>query len=473
MIAILLGTFGQVILSFISVKLATAILSVEAYGQISLFSALYSVFSLTLLNPVGMFFNRKLHFWINNGKINYYFWLYIGYLLLVSLFVALLLIVASHFNIVFIKKINLFWLVIVVCSSVFFSTSNVVIISFVNQLGKRWSFMLLTFFTALLSLILSLILVTWITPGAVYWQLGQIGGQAIIVLCASFLFSKFAFNPTLYANKLTKKNFQNVLFFCIPVAISVGLVWVQTQSYRFIVGEKIGLATLGIFYAGYSIGSMIIITFETVVTTYFLPKFYREISACNSKNYVDIWQKYGNAVLPSLFLTAIFSIIFSSELTRLLLSDKFQIAAKYVMWGALVETGRVIASTFAYLTHAKMKTKELILPYFIGAIISFALVYLLVPIFGISAVGYSLVLSSLSVIVVMQLTIVKGIPLGFYWGSLAKSSLYSIVFLFLVLLIKRLFPFHLNFVNAFLTLIGFGFLYLIFTYNLLRGSLRI
>lgn len=471
MLAILIGRFGQIILSILSVKLATSLLSPDVYGQISLFAALFLVFSLTFINPIGMFYNRNLHSWIKNGEIKFYLQIFLVYLILVAGVAASLGIAAGFFGVNIVKNINSLWVVIVLGSGIIFANVNLQFISFLNLLGKRISFVLLTFFTALMALIGSLVLIYGFMPKAEYWQLGQMLGQAVVGIIAGYLLFK-CIKHAPQVNGNLQLNYKKIVSFAVPVGLAVGLAWVQTQSYPFVIGSKIGLTALGLFYAGYNIGSVIIITFETVVTSYFLPSFYQGVAVAEPSQYPYVWKKYANAILPPLFLTMIFIIIFSPELTRILLGDKFQLAAKYVMWGALAEAGRVVVSTLAYFAHANLNTKALIIPNALGALFSLLLMFLFIPVLGVNAVGIALVLANIVVAIVMHYTCKQNLIGILLSKKLGKALFYAALILLIAGISKRFFPSPMSLVGSIAIIIIFGLIYFAFAYQLFYESIK-
>ena len=52
----------------------------------------------------------------------------------------------------------------------------------------------------------------------------------------------------------------------------------QGQGYRYLLEGQLGLAQLGLFVAGYGISAGMIAGFESVLTTYFQPRLYRDVS---------------------------------------------------------------------------------------------------------------------------------------------------------------------------------------------------
>jgi len=170
---------------------------------------------------------------------------------------------------------------------------------------------------------------------------------------------------------------------------------VQSQAYRYQLTSSLGLAELGLFVAGFGISSGLIAGFDSMVTTYFGPIFYRRLSNMGDEHHGSVWQDYANVVIPSLLLTGFFIIAIAPELTKILLGPLFQESGIYVIWGAMAEVARTAVGVYALGAHARMNTRLLIVPNFLGAVLALILVQILAPIYGLQGVGAALLIASL------------------------------------------------------------------------------
>lgn len=473
MLIIVIGRFFQIILAFLTVKLATTLLTPAAYGQMSQLVALTSGFTLVLVNPVGMFINRRLHTWELQGKVPQYFMRYGLYLLLICFFSAFFISVVNYFSPI-IDGMHVIWIIIIVCLSLFFNTANQTFIPSLNLLDFRNWFVVLTLATLIASLILSVFICYILAAAPEYWQLGQVLGQAILGIVAGIIFFRLLKPAVVQPHSShTSSGLVTLITFAWPLAFSVGLTWLQSQSYRFTVSNEVGLTALGLFVAGYGISAAIIASFESVLTTYFLPKFYRQIASNDNQQQIQAWQQYAEAVLPALLLTSAFIIGFAHELTQILLGSKFQAAWSFVIWGAFAEAGRVIVATYAFIAHARMKTYSLLLPNLIGAVSALILLKLLTPLFNIEGVGIALTGASAVVILAMHIILRKQLPITLPWQALAKALLYIVGIMALLLLANLLFGATISVWEALIKLAGFGLLYLVSVYGLIYKTIKV
>jgi O-antigen/teichoic acid export membrane protein len=389
-------------------RVATSLLSPEEMGKVSLVLTTIAFFAMFLINPVGTFINRRLHSWQASGVARRYLIKYSYYLLLVS-FIAAATLPLIYATGVVNFGISMGWLIFLVCGTLLFNTVNQTAIPSLNMLGDSGRFMLLSIATIATGFAFALLLVWLEKPVAQYWVLGLLAGQALVgVIGARVLFTRLRKPDSGHApTKISRRHRMTLFSFAWPVAFAAGLSWMQGQGYRYLLEGQLGLAHLGLFVAGYGISAGMIAGFESVLTTYFQPRLYREASSNIPDDQALAWQRYAAAVIPSLVLTTAFIMMLAPELTRLFLGENFQTAAEYVIWGALAEAARVLTGIYSLIAHVHMRTRWLILPNLIGAALSIILCALLIPGFGAAGAGMGLVLAGFAVVVTMHFLLAR------------------------------------------------------------------
>lgn len=417
MIIIILGRAAQFILALVMLRVATTLLSPEEMGRVSLVLTTSAFFVLFLVNPVGMFINRRLHAWQASGVARHYLIRYVGYLLMVALFAAIILPLLYMSEVVDFG-VALGWLLLLICGSLLFNTINQTAIPSLNMLGDSKGFVLLTVATIAASFALATLLVLSVQPVAQYWLLGLLLGQTLLaVFGTKILFTRLATSdiPKKVVPTIHKRHLQVLFNFAWPVALAAGFGWVQGQGYRYLMEGQLGLAQLGLFVAGYGISAGMIAAFESVLTTYFQPRLYRDVSTAHPDQQALAWHRYAAAVIPSLILTVALIVMLAPELTRLLLGESFQSAASFVVWGALAEAARVLMGVYSLIAHVHMRTHWLILPNMVGAVLSIVLCALLIPESGATGAGIGLAISGFTVVALMHLLLARrvggGIPI--------------------------------------------------------------
>ncbi len=413
MITIIFGRAAQFLLALAMMRVATTLLSPEEMGRVSLILTTIAFFAMFLVNPVGMFINRRLHAWQASGVARYYLSRYVGYLLLVALIAAAVLPLLNMSGVLGFG-ISTGWLILLVSGTLLFNTINQTSIPSLNLLGDSRQFVLLSVVTIAASFGCATLLVKMVQPAAQYWVLGLLLGQTLLAVIGTRVFlsrlqtAKVAHVPA----AITRRHLRVLSSFAWPVAIAAGLGWVQGQGYRYLIEGQLGLAPLGLFVAGYGISAGMIAAFESVLATYFQPRLYRDVSNDQPALQARAWQRYAAAVLPSLLLTMAFIAMLAPELTRLFLGENFQSASEFVIWGALAEAARVVTGIYSLIAHVFMRTRWLILPGIVGAGLSLTLCALLIPEFGAAGAGFGLVVSGFAVVVTMHVLLARRVGGG-------------------------------------------------------------
>lgn len=390
MLLVVFGRASQFILLLLVMRVATTYLSPEEMGRLSLLTATTTFFAMFLVSPVGMFINRRLHAWDALGRVKYYLRIYWIYLLVASAVVAVILLILNKFH-TFGFHFNSIWLLILVCGSLLFNTINQTVIPSLNLLRFRGWFIGLTLASIASGFLLAVILVYYFKRSAEYWLLGLVIGQMLFAAIGGKVFyGKLVAHQINETCRPTLAHIALLFGFAWPIAISVGMNWVQTQGYRFIIEDSLGLATLGLFVAGYAISAGLIAGFEQVLTTYFQPAFYKLVSGEGKIEKEKAWTNYASSIIPATLLTGFLVVAAAPELTRLLLGSGYKTSSQFVVWGAVAELARVSTGVYGMAAHARMKTRVLILPNTIGAIISIAMMFLLIPRYGAIGIGAAL-----------------------------------------------------------------------------------
>jgi len=397
MIATGLARAFQFMLLLITLRVATALLPPSEMGKLAIITATVSFFALLLINPVGMFVNRRLYAWNEQGQGSKYLFYFSIYVFGVAIFSMIILLSFSSF-LSFEKSISITTYLALVACSILFGSLNQTSIPYLNMFGRHFWFGTLTLATTAASLVLAFIAVSLAQRTAAWWFIGILSGQLLVGMCGLYLLRQ-TLNPT-ETHPITNFPFsaealRGFLNFSWPISIAVSLGWVQSQSYRFVVEHSLGLYNLGLFAAGYGISAGLTAGFESMITTHFQSVFYRQVNAEQPGSADAAWHTYARSVLPSITLTAFLIIGLAPQLTQLLLSEEYIGSYEYVMWGAVAELTRITIAVFALFAHAKMATRILIYPNLLGAVSALFLVWLFVQQYGITGIGPALLLSSL------------------------------------------------------------------------------
>jgi hypothetical protein len=223
---------------------------------------------------------------------------------------------------------------------------------------------------------------------------------------------------------------------------------------------------------GYGISASLIGIFESVISTYFIPAFYKRISSENKYEQAMAWHEYTSAMLVSLLVTIAIVISVSDELARVLLDVKFAEAAQYIAWGVLAEAARVTVATYALVAHAGMDTKKLIVPNVSGAIAAPLFVFLFVSEWAAHGVGMSLAAAGFIAIISSHLVLSRSFEIMMPWTKLLGAGVISLALIVLAEFGHSVLGASETLASSLFWLLGMGTILLLVLFMLLKSQIN-
>lgn len=425
------GRILQILIALATMRLMTRMLSGAEVGNIYLILSMAAYFSLVFLSPVGLYMNRRLHKWHQEGNLLNYFACYNVYVILVSLAaVPLLLLARNLFGIG--SGISPAALCFLAAAHIYCGTWNSTLIPALNMLNYRRSFVALSTGTLLLGLAVSVALVRLYGSSAVLWLLGQV--VALLVLAAAalaYLLLKIKDKPDagyIWACVKAPK-LGGVLKFSLPLLFSAFFMWLQNQSYRFVLEQYLGLEFLGSIAVGLSIAAAIAAAAESLIQQIYYPLYYSEINTPDGEKRKLAWNKMAGVMIPLYLMLTIFVSFLSWHLVILLVDAKFRSAWVFTAFGAWVEFARITSNILAIVAHSEMRTDSLARPYIYGGLFTIAGVFIAVHSAGyLYLVPAALVLGGFVTLFVMYKSMRGVMRFSMNPGSLKTALLLALPF---------------------------------------------
>lgn len=435
MLITLIGRIVQFVLMFASVKIMTNLLTPAEMGKVVLITTSTSLFALFLVNPVGMFINRRMHAWVDTGSFHSYFRLFVGYLIAVALVAAIALCAGFHLGLD-LGGAKLPWVLALVCGSLLFSTITTTLVQALNMVQRVQAFTVLTIGTMIASLVISVWLNHATTPSAERWLAGALLGQTLFGAIAYLVFFRNCPIQRGEPLRIERAQWDTMLSFCWPIGLAVLLQWLHMQGYRFLLAERFGLAQLGLYAAGYNVAASLISAMETLLTTWYQPIFYRMANSADPAQRDQAWSAYASVMLPvsALGMTALVAV--SPSLPKVLLGPAFHDAGQYVLLGALAEWARMLVGLVGLNAHRHMSTRRLIAPNLLGMIATYLVLLAAIGPMGLLAAPVAVFAGSFTVIAYLWFHTYRDDPhtklawrpiLG--WGAIAAATAAVSVFL--------------------------------------------
>ena len=378
-IVLIAGRLAQALLSIAVLRAMTAFLSPLEAGRYFLFISLASGFSFFLINPVGMYINRKLHSWQRGRTILDRFGVFNIYTLLSAL-------AALAFSMLWVTltgsglDIPLWLFGCGVAAYLYFNTWNMTLVPALNMLGHRVAFVTLTVLTMGLGLGLAVLAVTGLRPAAFYWVSGQTAAMAVIALIGLLLIKKntgevFSGTRRVLA-ALDRPSVQGVKAFALPLAGATIFMWMQLQGYRLVVEARAGAELLGYLAIGLGIAGSLGAVMESLVQQVYYPGFYRKVSSADPAARAGAFSALTEKAFPAYIILFFFTVSLAPQLAALLVDAKFGGVVPFIIFGAFTEILRMAGNVLASAAHSEMRTRILIKPYAYGGAALLAGVYL-------------------------------------------------------------------------------------------------
>ncbi|MFA6433315.1 MAG: hypothetical protein WCW52_01330 [Elusimicrobiales bacterium] len=423
---ILLG-FGRGVIALTSVlyiRVFTSLLSPAEVGRMNIILTVSGWFGLVLLNPVGMYMNRRLLEWEKEDRLRSGLNSWAVYLLGVSVFSVILLPVYRNFLGIAIHPL---WLAALVAAGIVITMGNISYAGFLNLMGHRFYFIAGSVLTLWSGLALSALLVKNFTASAEFWLSGQLLGQALaFVLILWFFYKALPAVPDRAGPLPFFSAAAPVWNFSWPLSVSVFLYWIHTQGYRFLFQRAAGSEALGIFVVGFAIGSSLMLAFESLFNQFYQPIYYSKISHSSDEEKTAAWNRYASAFIPMVIVTAVFVAANGGAIARIVASEKFRRGGDIIIWGAAAEGLRMIISMISLVSHSKLKMSPIILPGVAGTLTLLCGLSVLMPLNPFIGAGSSIVFGWIVSGILLYFSMRKLLPVELPWGGIAHAALLSV-----------------------------------------------
>lgn len=465
LVFLLSGRFVQAVLAIASMKLATHYLSSKEMGNYYVLSSIATLFGITLISPIGQFINRRFHSWFDAGVVLKRFAAYNYYVVLISLLsIPITFISKKYFG--FITEVTYFEVFFLSGASIYLNTWLGTIVPALNMLEKRIAFTIFTSANLAGGLFLSVVLVYVYGAKGTYWYLGQyVLFQFIIVLLALIYLiklSKEKFNKSFFALHFSSLQINSVLKFSAPLMIATFFMWLLNDSYRFIIEKVLGLEALGQIAVGLSISASIFALLESLFQQIYYPKFYRKITNNAGAERQKACQDLINISFPGFIFTTFYLSCSAPFILKILTSGNYSNTYSFIIFGFGISLMRVLTNVISSAAHSELNTKKLIMPYAIGGISSFVILFVLLSLYkNYNVAGIILLLVNILVFFAMRRAMSALADTYIPWRSIFSVCFLSLPFLFEIIIWEK----NNDLISSMLILGLFGIYYFFILYK--------
>ncbi|HXH73865.1 MAG TPA: hypothetical protein VNJ08_02800 [Bacteriovoracaceae bacterium] len=369
MFLLLIGRVIQVLLTVALIRLATTLLDPAEYGTWILLQTTASLFVLFGISPFGLYLNRHVIDWQERGLLPAGFKGYTGYLILFSLCMTGVSCLLVQFGLLRFADLSMWQVSLLVCLLMIAQTFHQTWVPALNFLGDRKGFVLGTSAGILLTIGMASGLYFLGFQGVAPW---------VLSVAIGFIISTFIFIPSSWYRPLGKDtmsffrqlDLRDVLAFSGPLFLTTAFGWGQTQGYRLVVENKVGLAEFGKFAAGYSVVAGLFGALEGVISSFFQAKYFQNINANKNVNHSTELSQIWKVTLYPYAIAGSFLYLVSPEISFIFLGKKFTDDVSWLSLVAVSEGGRLLLNLLSVNYYGQKKTHILIIPQLVGVILT-------------------------------------------------------------------------------------------------------
>ncbi len=451
-VLISMGTFGSKLLVFLMVRFYTGYLNTSEYGTADLITQtanlLLPIISLGIANGVFRFamdkgVDKKSVFSTGVYTVT------LGGL--AFLIIAPILMLIDQFD-------GYVWLIAVYTMAACYHS---LCSQYIRALGSTAFFALQGIVNTALVIVFNIIFLAWSNSPTLS---GVTGYVLSVVLADTLATVLIVVKEKLWRQltiKIDKKIFKDLLKYSIPMIPATIFWWVTSVSDRYMVSGFISTDANGIYAVAYKLP-----TFLTLLSTVFMQAW--QFSAVtesekDKKEHIDFFSKVWGSFQSVMFLAGSLVVAFSIPLIKILTTNSYYDAWKYVPLLSASMLFSAFANFMGSVYIVEKKSKNSFLTSMFGAILNIVLNLILIPSWspfcmGIQGASLATFISYLLVFVIRAFNVLKYIPFKLYWKNVIINT--AIIVLQTVFMICNL-PLNIAVqIMAFLTLVAVNFAFI-------------
>jgi O-antigen/teichoic acid export membrane protein len=460
-----IGKILQVLISLVTIRLITELLSQEQVGIYYILLTVLSLLAFGFFNPLGQFYGRHIVHWQQTKNLKNATNIMLAFRVM-AIFIAVPFAILVFHVFDYQRYFSLpEFLVYVIVALV--ALIHGVLLSAVNVLVSRVTFIIYMVITLGLGLVVSLVIIQFYQT-AMGWLYGAILVQILIsIVLYNKVVKTNVFSLPRVKLAFTKKYSRKVFLFIMPVTATLFLQWGQMASFRLIVEDLYSVDALAFMAVGMAMSAAVFAAIEGLATQFYMPWYLKKITNASLVARTNAWNELATIMIPIYIGVAIYVAVFSPYFAKILVAEKFYEAYIYASIGAMIELFRVISNLVYHVSQSELNTKKTILPYLLG----FGL--MLIGLYSIDAseslwkVPVVISVSYLITLIVMYKEMKKLLFIVLQWELFLKAVMISVPMIGVWLL-----NLDKDFMNSILVMIAGGVYLVLSFYALLSDKIK-
>ncbi len=408
-----LGTFGSKLLVFLMVRFYTGYLTTAEYGTADLITQtanlLLPIISLGVANGVFRFamdsnIDKKSVF-----STGFYTVTLGGFSFLI---IAPLLGMINQFN-------DYVWLIVVyTMASCYHSLCS----QYIRALGSTAFFAVQGIVNTSLVIVFNILFLAVFNIGIIGYVLSVVLADilsGLLIFVREKLWRQLTF-------KIDKKVCKDLLKYSIPMIPATIFWWVTSVSDRYMVSGFIGAEANGIYAVSYKLP-----TFLTLLSTVFMQAW--QFSAVtesekDKKEHIDFFGTVWGSFQSVMFIAGAFVVAFSIPLIKILTTEAYYEAWKYIPLLAVSMLFSSFANFVGSVYIVEKRSKNSFLTSMLGAVLNIVLNLILIPSpLGVQGAAIATLASYMLVFVIRAFNVTKYIPFKMYWLNVILNTVIVLI----------------------------------------------
>ncbi len=352
------GRFFNGLLLIAATRIYSTLLTDNEIGRLGVILSSLFFFTSLVFFPIGSFINQNILFWLKNNKWQKHLASYFFFISIIVLFGSILLNLYVDSFLVLVAAIYLLGLCF-----------NQTLIPILNAMLYRKVFVFLTFLTTLFYIFLSYQFVTFGSPKAEFWLLGQSVSNiffALFTIPALLFLTKQSFDFTPRAIKLNQ--IKNVLNFALPLLITSLAGWLILNLYKIIGGYVIGYEEIAVLILCSVLSTGIFGAIESATIQLYHADFLQALlKSKNLDNRKTAFKNFFQKVMVTLTFFLVVIILFAPIIIKVGLDQRFHEYVWLFIVFLFVDYFRNLNHVLSQFAFAEFKTKVLITGNIVGA----------------------------------------------------------------------------------------------------------
>ena len=314
-----IGKFLNLLCGLITVKVISDVIDPKDLLEISKYQSVLALLVGLIFTPMNALVQRSLHQWIDNASIRINFKKIIYFILLSAiLFSILITAINLKLNILKSNNFNDYQIFLLICICAFLNGVFLISTSTILNFKKNFHYLAIITATSWINLLLGYFLYSN-NDNFLMWLIGTNLGFSLGLFTYLCIY-KYKESGSIGSTY----TYRDYMSFLLPQALIYGLVWLQTQSYRFLVLDEKNIIIMGNLIFVYAICGTAFNAFDSLFNELVMPRLLENTKNKNASNVMISWIENMRFYIPYQFICSILFLLLMPFLIDNFLGERYK-----------------------------------------------------------------------------------------------------------------------------------------------------